>query len=55
MDVGLKHLKVIGLREDGGRKRVPVPEGHRDKRFIESVGSFLQFHEYNDFSRLIGV
>ena len=44
MDEGLKQLKVIGLKEEGGRKRDPFSSGHRDRRFVESVGSiFIQF------------
>ena len=39
MDADLKHLKVIGTDEDGGRKRDPVSRSHRDKRLGESVGS----------------
>ena len=41
MDAGLKQLKVIVRGEDGGRKEVPFPGGHRDKRLGESVGSIL--------------
>ena len=52
MNVGLKQLKVTGRGKDGGRKRVPVSRGHRDKRFGESVGSLLiQF----DSERVLGV
>ena len=32
MDVGLKQLKVISRGEDGGWEKVPISEGHRDKR-----------------------
>ena len=44
VDAGLKHLKVISRGEDGGRERVPVSGGHRDKRVGVSAGSiFIQF------------
>ena len=41
MDAGLKQLEVISHGEEGGRKRVPVSRGHRDKRFGESIGLIL--------------
>ena len=44
MESGLKQLKVISRGKDGGWKRVPVSEGHWDKRVGESAGSiFIKF------------
>ena len=39
MNTGLEHLKVIGHREDGDKKGVPVSRGHKDKQFGERVGA----------------
>ena len=41
VDAGLNHMKVIRRGEDGGRERVPVSGGHRDKRVGVSAGSIL--------------
>ena len=52
MDVGLKQLKVIRRGEDGGWGRVPVSEGHRDKRAFESAFSiFFQFEKQRGAER----
>ena len=41
MDAGLKYLKIISRGEDGSWMRVPVSEGHRDKRVGEALVQFL--------------
>ena len=44
MNASLKQLKIISRGEGGSWKRVPVSEGHREKRFGESASSiFIQF------------
>ena len=35
---GFEGLKIVSARKDGGRKRVPVPWSHRDKRISEWSG-----------------
>ena len=35
MDACLKQMKVIGRKEDVGKKRIPVSRGHRDKGLSE--------------------
>lgn len=34
IDFGFKWLKVVKLKIDGGRKKIPVSRSHRDKRKV---------------------